>query len=107
MNTDVPVTKGSSGILLLTRKESERKPASDCIRCGKCIDVCPMGLNPTLLMNATEFKNWELAEKNHITDCIECGSCIYTCPAYRPLLDYIRSGKGTVMNIIRARKATK
>jgi len=107
MSTDIPVTKGSSGILILTRKESERKPVNECIRCTKCIQVCPMGLNPTLLMNTTEFKNWELAEKNHITDCIECGSCVYTCPAYRPLLDYIRSGKGTVMNIIRTRKATK
>ena len=104
-SVDAPVCKGSSGVLLLTREESVRMPARDCIRCAKCVNVCPMGLNPTLLMTATEFQNWELAEKNHITDCIECGSCSYTCPANRPLLDRIRLGKGKVMGIIRARKS--
>ncbi|MEG2066618.1 MAG: electron transport complex subunit RsxC [Tannerellaceae bacterium] len=102
---DVPVTKGSSGVLLLTKEESVRPPMHDCIRCTKCVSVCPMGLNPSLLMNVTEFTNWELAEKNYITDCIECGSCSYTCPANRPLLDYIRLGKGKVMGIMRARKS--
>ena len=105
ISADVPVTKGSSGVLLLTREESVRKPMSNCIRCAKCVNACPMGLVTSLLMNATEFKNWELAEKNHITDCIECGSCSYTCPANRPLLDNIRFGKGKVMAIIRARKS--
>lgn len=105
ISPDVPVTKGSSGILLLTKQESVRKPMQNCIRCAKCVDVCPMGLNPTLLMNATEFINWEMAEKNYIVDCIECGSCSYTCPSNRPLLDHIRLGKGKVMGIIRARKA--
>lgn len=64
---EVPVTKGSSGVLLLTKEESVRKPMRDCIRCAKCVSVCPMGLNPTLLMNATEFAEWDLAEKNYIT----------------------------------------
>lgn len=105
VSTDVPATKGSSGILIIPRKEAVRKPMYDCIRCAKCVYVCPMGLNPTLLMNATECKEWELAEKNHITDCIECGSCSYTCPANRALLDYIRLGKGKVMGIVRARKS--
>lgn len=105
ISPEVPVTKGSSGILLLSKEESERKPVYDCIRCTKCVSVCPMGLNPSLLMNVTEFTEWDLAEKNYINDCIECGSCSYTCPANRPLLDYIRSGKGKVMSIIRARKS--
>lgn len=105
ISPEVPVTKGSSGILILSKEESVRKPMQNCIRCAKCVNVCPMGLNPTLLMTATEFTNWELAEKNYITDCIECGSCSFTCPANRPLLDYIRQGKGKVMGIIRARKS--
>lgn len=105
ISTDVPVTKGSSGILILSKEESVRKPMYDCIRCAKCVNVCPMGLNPTLLMDATDFQDWELAEKNKIVDCIECGSCSYTCPANRSLLDYIRLGKGKVMGIIRARKS--
>ncbi|MCD8194230.1 MAG: electron transport complex subunit RsxC [Tannerellaceae bacterium] len=105
ISPEVPVTKGSSGILLLTKEESVRKPVYDCIRCAKCVSICPMGLNPSLLMNVTEYTEWELAEKNYIVDCIECGSCSYTCPANRPLLDYIRIGKGKVMGIIRARKS--
>ena len=101
---DIPVTKGTSGILLIPTLEAKRKAMKDCIRCTKCISVCPMGLNPTLLMNLTEYEVWDRAEDNHITDCIECGSCSYTCPADRPLLDYIRLGKGKVNGIIRARK---
>ncbi len=105
ISAEVPITKGSSGILLLTKEESVRRPVYDCIRCAKCVNVCPMGLNPTQLMTATEFANWDVAEKNHIADCIECGSCSYTCPANRPLLDHIRLGKGKVIGIIRARKS--
>ena len=105
VSSEVPVTKGSSGVLLLTKEESVRKPMHDCIRCAKCVDVCPMGLNPAFLMKYTTYKMWDKAEENFIQDCIECGSCSFTCPANRPLLDYIRSGKGKVMGIIRSRKA--
>ncbi|MDR1402252.1 MAG: electron transport complex subunit RsxC [Tannerellaceae bacterium] len=105
ISPDIPVAKGSSGILILSCEEAIHKPMYDCIRCAKCVNVCPMGLNPTLLMSATDFQDWELAEKNHIVDCIECGSCSYTCPANRVLLDYIRLGKGKVMGMIRARKS--
>lgn len=104
ISTDIPVAKGSSGVLIISEKDAKRKPVYSCIRCGKCVNICPMGINPTTLMTATEFGNWELAEKMNITDCIECGSCTYTCPANRPLLDHIRLGKGKVMGIIRARK---
>ncbi|MDD4631384.1 MAG: electron transport complex subunit RsxC [Proteiniphilum sp.] len=101
---DIPVSKGTSGILIIPTLEAKRKTMKDCIRCARCISVCPMGLNPTLLMNLTEYEVWDRAEKEHIIDCIECGSCSYTCPADRPLLDYIRLGKGKVNGIIRARK---
>lgn len=101
---DVPMMKGSSGILLIPRAEAMRKPMRDCIRCAKCVDVCPMGLEPYLLMNLAVHKTWDEAEENYVVDCIECGSCSYTCPSNRPLLDYIRMGKGTVMGIIRSRK---
>lgn len=101
---EMPVTKGTSGILVIPTLESKRKKMRDCIRCAKCIDVCPMGLSPTLLMNLTEYQVWDRAEKNRITDCIECGSCSYVCPSDRPLLDYIRLGKSTVSKIVRERK---
>ncbi len=104
LSPDVPVTKGSSGVLILDREEAVRKPMRDCIRCAKCVGVCPMGLNPAFLMRGTLYKSWETAEKGNVVDCIECGSCSFTCPANRPLLDYIRQAKKTVMGIQRARK---
>ncbi|KGL48812.1 MULTISPECIES: electron transport complex subunit RsxC [Porphyromonas] len=104
LSPDIPVTKGSSGVLILDREEAVRKPMRDCIRCAKCVGVCPMGLNPAFLMRDTLYKSWETAEKGNVVDCIECGSCSFTCPANRPLLDYIRQAKKTVMGIQRARK---
>lgn len=101
---EVPVTKGTSGVLIVQTLEAKRKQMRDCIRCAKCVDVCPMGLNPTLLMNLTEYSEWDRVEKERATDCIECGSCSFTCPADRPLLDYIRLGKSTVTKRIRERK---
>ena len=102
--TDIPVSKGTSGILIIPTLEARRKLMKDCIRCGKCVNICPMGINPTQLMTLTEYEVWDKAEKERITDCIECGSCSYTCPSDRPLLDYIRLGKTKVMGIVRARK---
>lgn len=102
---DVPIAKGSSGILVLKKEETVRKPMRACIRCAKCVHACPMGLNPAFLMRDTVFKDWEVLEKNHVVDCIECGSCSFSCPANRPLLDHIRQGKRTVMGIMRSRKS--
>ena len=74
-----------------------------CIRCAKCISVCPMGLEPYLLMTVAEQELYERAEKEDVLDCIECGSCSYVCPSDRPLLDYIRLGKTEVGALRRAR----
>lgn len=103
VSTDVPVTKGTSGILIMQQQESLRGEVQNCIRCGKCVTVCPMGLSPYLLMSVSEKKVWDRAEEERIMDCIECGSCSYTCPANRPLLDYIRYGKAQVGQQIRSR----
>lgn len=100
----IPVTKGTSGILILNEKEGHRKAIQNCIRCGRCVTVCPMGLEPFLLMTVAEKKMWDKTEDENVMDCIECGSCSYTCPANRPLLDYIRYGKMTVGGIMRSRK---
>ena len=102
--TSVPVVKGTSGILILPAKESKRKPIEPCIRCSKCVNVCPMGLEPYLLMVMAQKSLFERLEKDKVMDCIECGSCSYTCPSSRPLLDYIRMGKSSVGKIIRSRK---
>lgn len=104
-NIDVPICKGSSGVLIMREEESHRKAADPCIRCAKCVSACPMGLEPYLLSACAEQENWEKMEKEWVTSCIECGSCQFTCPAHRPLLDLIRLGKTTVMGIIKARSA--
>jgi electron transport complex protein RnfC len=102
-STDVPVVKGMSGVIIVPRKESVRKEIKPCIRCAKCVSACPLNLEPYLLMALSEKGLFERAEKERITDCMECGSCSFTCPASRPLLDYIRLGKSTVIKMARER----
>lgn len=102
-SADVPVVKGTSGIILFPRNESERTEINPCIRCAKCISACALNLEPFLLMVLAEKGMFERAERERITDCMECGSCSYTCPAGRPLLDYIRLGKSTVIKMARER----
>jgi len=106
-NTDVPVVKGTSGIILFPKSESERAVSKPCIRCAKCVSACALNLEPYLLMTLSEKGMFEKAEKERITDCMECGSCSYTCPAGRPLLDYIRLGKATVIRMARERVVKK
>lgn len=105
MNLNVPMAKGSAGVLYMRDEESIRKPVQNCIRCSKCVSVCPMGLEPYLLMAQSERNMWPEMEADRVMDCIECGSCSYTCLSNRPLLDYIRYGKATVGGIIRNRNA--
>jgi electron transport complex protein RnfC len=102
-NTDVPVVKGMSGVIMVPAEESARKEIEPCIRCAKCVSVCPLNLEPYLIMTLSEKSMFERAEKERITDCMECGSCSFTCPASRPLLDYIRIGKSTVIRMARER----
>ncbi len=105
LSLDIPMTKGSSGLLIMNEKEARRSMPQPCIRCAKCVNVCAMGLEPYLLSKMCAMEDWEGAEKNGIVSCIECGSCQYTCPSNRPLLDMVRVGKSTVMGIIRSRVA--
>ena len=104
---EAPIVKGSNCVTVLSGDEAKRLTPQPCIRCAKCVSVCPMGLEPYLLAVLSEQKNWDRAEHEDVASCIECGSCQYTCPAHRPLLDNIRLGKSTVMGIIRARNAKK
>ncbi len=92
-NLQTPVTKGTSGITILTREEIRRVDQRSCIRCGRCVDACPMKLVPTKLAAASRFKDLNLARRYNIMACFECGSCAYVCPAGLQLVQHIRMGK--------------
>ena len=102
-HTNHPVSKRSSGLLLLPNDMAAPLEEKNCIRCGKCVQNCPMGLAPYLLATQGEMALWDDMEQEQVANCIECGCCTFTCPSNRPLLDYIRYGKQTVMANIRAR----
>lgn len=91
--TDTPSTKGLSGVLVLPRSMSQRSPVQPCIRCARCVDACPMGLEPYLLMTLAELSRWDDSKARGAMNCLECGCCSFTCPSSCPLLDYIRLGK--------------
>lgn len=107
MSVDVPICKGTNSVTILSGDDAKRKPVQPCIRCAKCVSVCPMGIEPYLLATASALHDWEKVEAAGVTSCIECGSCQFTCPAHRPMLDNIRLGKSTVMGIIKSRNAKK
>jgi electron transport complex protein RnfC len=91
---DVPVIKGTSGVLLLTG--DAQRAYRDCIRCGRCLDGCPAGLNPSLLSVQLEARRYPDAAETNMFDCIECGVCTYVCPSKRPIVHWVKWGKGEV-----------
>jgi len=101
--SDVPVIKGTSGILAWTAPDPSIEYT--CIRCGRCIDNCPMRLVPTQLMKYVRFDHLSEAENWGIQDCVECGCCQYTCPANIPLVHWIRLGKNQIMSLKRRKSA--
>ena len=94
---DSPVTKTTSGIIALMDEMVADEGTRNCLRCGRCVEACPMGLAPVRLALAAEKGRIDVMEDYNILDCIECGSCSYTCPSHRPLVPMIRLGKGAVM----------
>jgi len=105
VSLDVPVSKGTSGVLLMGGREARRMAVQPCIRCAKCVAVCPMGLEPYLLATASAHGDFVRVEQEGILSCIECGSCQFTCPSGRPILDYVRLGKSKVGAMVKARQA--
>lgn len=98
-----PIMKATSGILVLTEEEVNEHEETPCLKCGKCIDVCPLGLMPTKLARYSQLEKLEEAEALDITVCMECGTCAYTCPANIPLVQWIRLGKQRVIKMQRER----
>lgn len=103
---DIPVVKGTSGLLLFSEKYARQNAELNCIRCGKCVSVCPMKLVPTTLDLYSRKGDVETLVKNNIMNCMECGSCTYVCPSKRYLVQSIRLGK-QLTNAKRAKEARK
>ena len=93
VNIDGPIVKGTSSMLLISEKEAYRYEEQDCIRCGKCVKACPMGLEPYLFSSLINNGKFQEAADNHLMDCMECGCCLFSCPAHKPLTDEIRLAK--------------
>ncbi|MFA7068563.1 MAG: electron transport complex subunit RsxC [Acidaminococcaceae bacterium] len=92
---DFPIIKGSGAVLLFNHESGfAHVPVEEtCVRCGHCVDVCPMFLEPTVIVQDVKKRNWDDAANASIHACIECGSCAFQCPAHIPLVQYIRMGK--------------
>jgi Na+-translocating ferredoxin:NAD+ oxidoreductase subunit C len=93
---DVPVVKGTSGILALTAQEVNDRPTSPCIRCGTCVTACPCGLLPVEMAAYIRKDNLDGAAKLGVMDCISCGSCSWVCPSHIPLVHYFNYAKGAL-----------
>lgn len=94
---EVTVIKGTSGVLVLNEKEARIPEPNPCIRCGKCVDICPVNLQPLFISQLSLKGKYDDTQKYHVLDCIECGSCSFICPSKRPLLQSIRVAKREVI----------
>ncbi|MFH0871523.1 MAG: electron transport complex subunit RsxC [bacterium] len=92
----IPVVKGTSGVLILSEDQAEIVEEGPCIRCGRCLAVCPMRLSPSLMADAVKAKDIASAEACHLLDCMECGSCAFVCPAKRHMVQWIKYGKNEI-----------
>lgn len=101
----VPVIKGTSGVVVLARRDIGVDSQRHCISCGRCVEVCPVFLLPTTIARLAQLERFDDAEKLGILECIECGSCTYVCPSKRPLVQHIRFGKTAIIAEKRKQKA--
>ncbi len=100
-DTSVPVIKGTGAIIALTKDEIKSTEATVCIRCAKCVDACPMHLQPLMLRAYSIKSDYEKLKEFHITDCMECGACAYICPGRQNPVQYIRNAKPKVIDMIK------
>ena len=107
-NLDVPMMKSTNCILCMTTEEAaDQDPAQTCIRCGKCVEACPMHLTPLFMRMNTNKRRWSEVEALRVMDCIECGSCNYICPARLPLVQSFRTAKFEIRELAAKEKAAR
>ncbi len=103
-NLDAPVAKGSSGLVLLDEKEARESEEHTCLRCARCVDICPMNLVPSLIAQAVKAGDLDLALRSGLEDCMKCGSCAYVCPSHIRLVQWIDTGKIRHAELQRSKK---
>ncbi|MEF9864135.1 MAG: 4Fe-4S dicluster domain-containing protein, partial [Christensenellaceae bacterium] len=94
---DCVITKGFSGLLVLDKTYTKKEKETNCIKCGKCAEVCPLHLMPMILSASAANEDFEKAEKNHALDCMSCGCCSFICPAKKPIAQNIKFAKEQIM----------
>jgi electron transport complex protein RnfC len=104
-NLDAPVIKGTTGIVVLTRTETRGRPEYPCIHCGRCLDACPVFLNPSMLGDLARVVRYEEMAEHHLADCMLCGSCSYVCPSNIPLAQLFAASKAALRRVPAAAKA--
>ena len=101
---EVPVTKASSGLVLLNEKEAKADQEYTCLRCGRCVDVCPLNLMPSFIASAVKYDDLAMAEKSGAMDCMKCGCCAFVCPAHIKLIQWIDIGKNKITALRRTKQ---
>jgi electron transport complex protein RnfC len=101
---DTPMGKGSSGLVIMSEAEAVLPPEATCLHCGRCVDICPMNLLPSIIAKSVKHGEWATAEKAGVMDCIKCGSCAFVCPACIKIIQWVDLGKEKITALRKAAK---
>ncbi|MCD4829407.1 MAG: electron transport complex subunit RsxC [Candidatus Cloacimonetes bacterium] len=93
---DTPMAKTSSGIVIMGIKEAQKDTEYTCLRCGRCVDICPLNLVPSMIARNVRYEDWDAADKAGCMDCMKCGGCAYVCPSHIKLIQWIDIGKNKI-----------